>query len=66
MSDAEGITQRTALDQARADGKREALSAVLVEIDKLATNSIYERAGKRIAIAITRMLRAVNETITQA
>lgn len=60
------LVHSTELEKARADGKREALIDVLSEIDKQCTNYIYQRAGKRIAIAVNRMLKAVNASITQA
>ncbi len=64
--DADSITQRNALERARADGRREALGDVLLEIDKLGSNELYRKAGKRISIAVTRLLKSVNARLTQA
>lgn len=65
-SRAADVLRRLDLEQARADGRREALAGVLVEIDSMGGNDLYRRAWKKLAIRISTMLKAVNGTITPA
>lgn len=64
---ADAARQEDPLARARADGRREALAEVLDVIDReTAGNYIYQRAGKRIAVAIGRLIKGVNASLTQA
>jgi len=66
MIDIADITQRNALDQARADGRREALAEVLKAIDALHGNPLYRKAWKRVAIEVSNLIKSVKHPITQA